>query len=123
MSITWRDGITTLATAAMIVLVRAYFHNWTWVIASSLNWTIVVVLMLIIAGFVFSYAQDVTRSGLWSLTAWFIVLTSIGLAGVGLITGSSNYLALLMLNSLLLWSAAMIRHLTVPSTTLTSIHA
>lgn len=122
MSITWKDGVTTLSAAGAIVLERAYFHDWTWPLVSSLRWVIVGVAVLSAISFVFSYVLDKVQSANWSLVASVLGTITLGLATLGLIFNDSDYLVLLMLNAVLFWLASIVRHLAVPAA-LTHTHA
>lgn len=122
MSITWRDGITTLSTAGVIVLERAYFHNWDWPLVSSLRWMIVGLAVLTAVGLIFSYTLDKFRSSGWSLVAGTLGTLAAGFTGLGLIFNDSDYLVLLMLTAVVFWLASIVRHITIPST-LSQSHA
>lgn len=117
MSITWRDGVTTLATASAVVIERAYFHDWTWPLVSSLRWVIAITFGLIAVSFIFSYVLDKMKSTAWSVVAVSIGAIAFVLSGLGLYFNDSDYLVLLMLSSIAFWVSSIIRHISVPATT------
>lgn len=113
MRVTWKDGVTTLATAGAITLERAYFHSWDWPLISNMDWVIAGLVGLTAIGFLFSYVFDEFRNTAWTWIAGILGALTLVLAGFGLITGSSDYVVLLMLNAVLFWIASIIRHVTV----------
>ena len=115
MRITWRDGITTLATAGAIVLERAYFHDWDWPLVSSMRWVITGLAILMAVNYLFGYVIDHVHSAGWSFTATAIAVITLVLTGLGLAFVVSDYVVLLMLASIVFWLASMLRHLTVQS--------
>lgn len=115
MRITWKDGVTTIAAGAAILLERAYFHQWDLPLVSSMNWVITGLVALIAVGVIFSYALDEVRGKAWSIVTGVLGVAALALAGLGIYTGNSDYVVLLMLNAVVFWMASIVRHVTVQS--------
>lgn len=113
MRITWKDGVTTLATAGAIVLERAYFHNWDWPLISSMRWTMAGLAALIAVSFVFGYLLDAYKSELWGFASSVLLFAAIVLTGLGMYYVVSDYVVLLMVNAVVFWCASLLRHFTV----------
>lgn len=122
MNITWKEGVTTLASAGAVAVERAYFHNYSWPLVSSTRWVVVGLAALIAVGYIFSYVLDSTRSEGWSLTANILAVAAAVLTALGLAFPASDYVVLLMLAAIVFWVAAVVRHLTVPAPD-TRVHA
>lgn len=113
MRVTWKDGVTTIAAGAAVVLERAYFHNWDWPLISSMDWAIAGMAGLLAIGFIFSYALDAYKGTTWSIVAGLIGVLGIVLTGLGLYYTNTDYVVMLMLTNVLFWIASIVRHLTV----------
>jgi hypothetical protein len=120
MSITWKDGVTTLSTAGAILIERAYFHDWSWPLVSSLRWVIAGTLGLIAISFVFSYVLDKVKGIGWTAVATMIGALAFVLAGLGLYFNDSDYLVLLILSAVAFWLASIVRHVSLPAAAKTS---
>lgn len=116
MRVTWRDGVTTLATAGAIVLERAYFHNWNWPLIDDVRWTIGGLAALVVVSFVFGYVLDSSRNTTWTVIAGLIGLAALVFTGLGLVYAASDYAVMLMLSAVVFWIASIIEHIVVPST-------
>jgi len=112
MRITWKDGVTTLATAGAVVLERAYFHSWDWPLVSNMKWVVAGLAGLTAIGLVFSYVLDKFHGFGWSAIAGFLAASSLAYTALGLHYANSDYVVLLMLNALLFWMASILRHVT-----------
>lgn len=113
MRITWKDGVTTLSAAGAIVLEYAYFHDWSWPLISNMKWAMAGLAALTAVGLVFSYVLDEIRGFSWSLVAGLFVISTIALTGFGLYYVNTDYVVLLMLNTVLFWFASIVRHVTL----------
>ena len=116
MSITWRDGATTLAVAGAILIERAHSLDWGWPLVSDMRWAVAGIVVLTLAGFFFSYYLDTIQSTLWSVVTGILAASMTILAVVGLSTGDASYVVYLMINSVAFWVASLVRHLTIPDT-------
>lgn len=122
MSLTWKEGVTTLAAAGAVLYSWAFYHDWTWSLVSSTRWMIGFMALATGIGYVFSYLLDRERTATWDgaanlIGAAVLVLTILGLGYV-----SSGYVITLMIGALVFWAAAMVRHLFEPSTTTLTHH-
>ena len=113
MRITWKDGVTTLSAAGAIVLEYAYFHDWSWPLISNMKWAMAGLAALTAVGLVFSYVLDEIRGFSWSLVAGLFAISTIALTGLGLYYVNTDYVVLLMLNTVLFWFASIVRHVTL----------
>lgn len=117
MRLTWKDAVTTLFMAA-IVAIYATFLNGTglWLISSARGTTAVVLVLGFVGGCALSAANGVRSTAqprsARVLTAIASTLGVVALiAGViGLITGSTFTLAVLVTATIALWLIATIRH-------------
>lgn len=111
MRITWKDGITTFATAGAIVLERAHFHNWDWPLVSNVRWVVAGLALLIAINLVFGYVLDSQRSTAWSWTAGVLAIVGATLAVLGMIYVNADFAVLLMLTAVVTWAASLVAHL------------
>ena len=114
MRITWKDGITTLTTAAAVLLERAYFHSWDIPLVSNMSWVIVGIAVLIAIGFSVSYLLDESKGEIWTWAAGLLAASAVVLSGLGLYYRNSDYVVLLMFNAVVFWIASLIDHVTIP---------
>lgn len=112
MNITWKDGVTTLATAGAVALERAYFHKWDVPLVSSTRWVLAGIGLMLLVGMVSSYVFDHAKSVAWSTTAGALALTALALGGLGVYYETSDFVVLLMLNAVVFWLASLVRHVT-----------
>lgn len=119
MSITWREGVTTLATGGAVLYSWAYYHDWTWSLVSSTRWMVGFMALATGIGYVFSYLLDRERNAAWDLVANLIAGVVVVVTTLGLIYATSGYVMTLMIASLVFWAAAIVRHLAEPATSLT----
>ena len=115
MRVTWKDGVTALATAGVVVLERAHFHNWDIPLISSVRWATTALVVLGLVSFIFGYMLDEDRSPAWSVVAAGIGIAAAVLAFFGLVTASADFVVLLMLAIGAFWLASLLRHLVVPA--------
>jgi hypothetical protein len=115
MRVTWKDGVSTLATAGIVVLERAHFHDWNWPLVSSVRWALVGIVALGAISFIFGYLLDEQHTVTWTPIAITIGIIALILAGIGLVVATSDYVILLMLATIAFWVAAMVRHVASPS--------
>ena len=110
MKLTWKDAVTTLIMAAVIILERAYFHNWNWPLVSGMRWVVIGIATLTVLSLFFSYVLDRVHSVGWNIIAGVFSLSTLALTGLGLYYANSDFVVLLMLNTVLLWAVSMIGH-------------
>lgn len=111
MSISWKEGITTLAAAGSVVLERAYFHNWGWPLVSNARWVVIGMAAMFVIQYIFSYSLDTVRSDTWAVVAYMLGVAALLLAIFAVVVASSDFVVLMMLANLVFWTAAMISHL------------
>jgi hypothetical protein len=115
MTITWRDGITTLAAGAAVLIERSYFHDWGWPLVHQVGWAVCAVALLGFAIFRFSYAMDDKPGTGWSVIAYLSSLLAAGLAAGGIITDNSDFLVWTMIIVIFFWLASVLRHIFISS--------
>jgi len=119
MRLTWKDAVSTVFMAAIVVIYAAFLNSTTaWLISSARGTAAAVLVLGFVGGCAMSAAaeqyQD-TRPRAY--TSFASVLGVIALvAGVAaLITASTVALAILVVATLALWLAATARHAFTPS--------
>ncbi len=116
MRITWKDGVTTLATVTAVALERAYSQNWDLSFSLNGQWVLAGLFALVAISYIFSYVLDSTRSTIWTWTSGLIVIVAAFIAGIGMIYTASDYVVALMLTAVVFWVASLVAHLTVEHT-------
>jgi hypothetical protein len=116
MTFTWKDGVTTLAAGAAVLIERSYFHDWGWPLVHQVGWAVVAVALLGFVIFRFSYAMDDDPGTGWSITAYLSSLLAAVLAAGGVLTDKSDFLVLTMLVVVFFWLASILRHAFISST-------
>lgn len=114
MRITWRDGITTAAAAAAVIVERAYFHNWNWPLVHEVGWAIAAVILAGYACFYYSFAYDDDPSAAWSVIAYSSTGIAAVLAALGVLTNNSGFLVALTVMVVFLWAVSIIQHFKIP---------
>lgn len=117
MGLTWKDGVATIFMG-VIVLIYVAFLNGTsaWLISSARGTTAAVLVLGMVGGCALSAAGDLyTGSQPKAARAWQVIATTCGIvalaaAVIGLITGSTVALAVLVAATLTLWLIATARH-------------
>ncbi|HRJ06038.1 MAG TPA: hypothetical protein PK096_00510 [Candidatus Saccharibacteria bacterium] len=113
MRITWKDGVTTLATAGIVLLEAAHFYEWGWALVDEVRWVIFGIAALLAISYVFGYVFDGTRSTAWNWVAALVAVVAVVTATLGLIYAASGYAAVLMFTSVAFWLASLVAHLTI----------
>lgn len=116
MRITWKDGVTTLATALAVALERAYTLNWDLPFSLDVQWVVAGIFGLVAISYIFSYVLDSTRSTIWTWTSGALVVVSAVVAGLAIVYGTSAYVVTLMITAVIFWAASVVAHLTTEST-------
>ncbi len=117
MRLTWKDAVTTLFVAA-IVAIYAAFLNGTglWLISSARGTTAAVLVLGFVGGCALSAASGVNSAAqprwarVLTTTASILGVAALIAAVIGLITGSTFMLAVLVTATLALWLIATVRH-------------
>lgn len=112
MRLTWRDGITTVLAALVVLVTLAATQGWDWPLLGSERSAIG---MLGVLGYAMCYAAGTPKAFL-SMKGGYRTLSSVlGAVAllifvVGLIWPSETWLVLLAADILLLWAIATVRH-------------
>lgn len=117
MRLTWKDAVTTLFMAAIVAGYVAFLNGTSlWLISSARGTTAAVLVLGFVGGCALSTAGDLyTGTQSRSSRAFMAVATTLGVvalitAVVGLLTGSTFALAVLVTATIALWLTATIRH-------------
>ena len=118
MRITWKDGVTTLATATAVLLERAYTLNWDLPFSLDVQWVIAGLFGLVAVSYIFGYALDGSHSTVWAWTSATLTVAAAVIAGLGMVYATSGYVVALMITAVLFWAASVVAHVVVenPST-------
>ncbi|MEO3859652.1 hypothetical protein [Acrocarpospora sp. B8E8] len=118
MRLTWKDAITTVVMAAVVALYVAYTQGSDLLLASSVRWTTVSILVLgMVGGCAFGAADQLYGASRSTFTrAYTVVTTVLGVtaltaAVVGLIAASEVALTVLFAATATLWLLATVRHM------------
>ena len=118
MKLTWKDAVSTVFIAAIVVIYIAFLNATTAWLISSARGTAAAVLVLGIVGGCSMSAAAAQYQGrqTWAYTSFASVLGATALvAGViALITASTVALAILVVATLALWLVATVRHAITP---------
>ena len=123
MGLTWKDGVSTLFMGVIAAIYLTFLHGTgLWLISSARGTTAAVFVFGMVGGCMLSGARDLYQ-GQQSPTvrAWRVIASCCGVvafaaAVVGLASGSTVALAILVAATSALWFAATLRHaLLVPS--------
>lgn len=116
MSLTWKEGVTTLAAAGAVALNWAYYHNYSWPLVSSTRWMIGAMVLATAIGYYFSYVLDAERNNAaWSAVANILGAVVLIIGIFGMVFATPGYVATLMIGAVVFWAAAIIRHLAEPA--------
>lgn len=122
MSLTWKDGATTLTTAGAVVLERAHFHELGMPLFTNARWAILGIGILAAVSYIFGYLMDETHSPLWSVIANFLGVVLFGVVILGLFVASSDYVVVAMLGTVVFWLISVVSHV-MATTHITHGHA
>jgi len=115
MRVSWRDIVTTLTTAGAILLERAYALGWDWPLVSEIRWVIIGIALLIAIGLLVSYSPDEFEGLSWTWAFGLLAVSAVVFTGLGLYFMRDFYVALLMINAVVVWVASLAYHLSTPS--------
>jgi hypothetical protein len=123
MRLTWKDAVATLFMAAIVAVYVAYLNGTSaWLISTARGTTTAVLVLGFVGGCALGgLAEAYTGAKSPSALAFTVIATILGLTAltaaiVGLITGDTVALAVLVAATLALWLVATIRHaVTVPA--------
>ena len=117
MGLTWRDGVTAVFMAAIAVIYAAFLGGTSaWLISSARGTTAAVLVLGMVGGCAIGAAGDLdTGSQRRPARVLRAVATTLGLAAltagiIGLITGSTVALAVLVVATFALWLISTARH-------------
>lgn len=114
MSLTWKDAVSTVFMAAIVVIYIAFLNSTTaWLISSARGTAAAVLVLGIVGGCgLGSAGQEYRDKRAWAYTTLTSVLglTALAAGVIALITASTVALAVLVAATLALWLAATIRH-------------
>jgi hypothetical protein len=106
MTLTWRDGITTLAAAAAVLIERAHNLNWNWAVISNVRWAFAALVVL--GAIAMLYEAVSGRFTTW--LEYALGFAGAVLAVVGFSLASPAYLAWLMLDIVAIWFVSLATH-------------
>jgi hypothetical protein len=114
MRLTWKDAVSTVFMAAIVVIYVAFLNSTTaWLISSARGTTAAVLVLGIVGGCGMSSA-DYQEQGTWARAylglASVLGITALVAGVVALITASTVSLAILVAATFALWLAATVRH-------------
>lgn len=112
MRLTWRDLVSTFLVVVGLVLALSVMEGWNWPLLGGVREGIIA---LTVVGFGAHLLGEPRDRFYWTdpfgLVTMLIVAAAMGIAIVGgLITGSVQFLLLLMLVTPMLWAIATFRH-------------
>lgn len=117
MRLTWKDAVATLFMGAIVAVYVAYLNGTSaWLISTARGTTTAVLVLGFVGGCALgglaeAYTGAKSRSALaFTVIATMLGLTALTAAIVGLITGGTVALAVLVAATLALWLVATIRH-------------
>jgi len=116
MRLTWKDAVSTLFMAAVVAVYLAFRDGTSlWLISSARGATTAVFILGVVGGCALSagslYAPGQPRSvRVFQVIATILGITALTAAVVGVITGSTVALAVLVAATLALWLTATVRH-------------
>jgi len=103
-----KDIVATVLTGLVVLVYAASVHGWSApLVGGSHRWAGATMLLL----GVLACAQGTLTPGLGSMLLGVLGVAALGLAITAIVTGSALVLALLAIDTVLLWAAATGRHL------------
>ncbi len=113
MRLTWRDAVSTAMVVIGLTLAVSVVAGWQWPLLGGVREGIVALAVFGLASCVFGSPLDrfsfTDPFGLGAMLVAMIAL-AVGVVG-GLITGSVEYLYIVMVVTLMLWALATLRHM------------
>lgn len=117
MRLTWKDAVATLFMGGIVAVYVAYLNGTSaWLISTARGTTTAVLVLGFVGGCALggladAYTGAKSRSALaFTVVATILGLTALTAAIVGLITGGTVALAVLVATTLALWLVATMRH-------------
>jgi hypothetical protein len=117
MRLTWKDAVTTVVIAVIVATYAAFLNGTSlWLISSARGTASVVLVLGIVGGCALSSAADLYNGPQSRSTQAFAGLATLGgiialaAAVIGMITGSTIALAILVAATIALWLIATMRH-------------
>ncbi len=118
MKLTWKDAVSTVFMAAIVIIYVAFLNSTTaWLISSARGTAGAVLLLGMVGGCAMSAAGQYQGTQARGYTSFASLLGTTALvAGViALITASTVALAVLVVATLTLWLVATVRHAVTPA--------
>ena len=119
MRLTWKDAVSTVFMAAIVVIYVAFLNSTTaWLISSARGTAGAVLVLGIVGGCCMSAAAEQfqgTRAKAYTSFASVLGVTALVAGVIALITASTVALAVLVVATLALWLVATARHAFTPS--------
>jgi hypothetical protein len=119
MSLTWKDAVSTVFMAAIVVIYAAFLYSTTaWLISSARGTAAAVLVLGIVGGCGISSAAaqyQGTRARTYTSLASILGAAALVAGVIALITASTVALAVLVVATLTLWLAATMRHAFTPA--------
>jgi hypothetical protein len=119
MRLTWKDAVSTVFMAAIVVIYVAYLNSTTAWLISSTRGTVGAVLVLgMVGGCAMSAAvgqREDMRASAYRSFASVLGATALVAGVIAMITASSVALGILVVTTLALWLVATARHALTPS--------
>ena len=119
MRLTWKDAVSTVFMAAIVIIYAAFLNSTTvWLISSARGTAAAVLILGFVGGCAMSAARQDQGTQARAYTSFASILGAVALiAGViALIMASTAALAVLVAATLTLWLAATLRHAFTPAT-------
>jgi hypothetical protein len=110
MRVTWRDGVTTLLTVAMVLFAAAMVSGWDWPLVGSGRAAIGILAIVGLSTCIVGGAGLKAFKGPFVVGAAVLGFVAFGLVVSGLISGSQAILVALTIDIVALWLVATLRH-------------
>ena len=114
MKLTWKDAVSTVFMAAIVVIYAAFLNSTTaWLISSARGTAAAVLVLGIVGGCCMSAAAEQyqgKRARAYTSFASVLGATALVAGVIALITASTVALAVLVVATLALWLVATVRH-------------
>jgi hypothetical protein len=118
MRLTWKDAVSAVFMAAIVVIYVAFLHaTTTWLISSARGTAAAVLVLGIVGGCAMSAAAEQyqsTRARAYTSFASMLGATALVTGMIALITADTVALAILVVATLTLWLVATLRHALTP---------
>jgi hypothetical protein len=119
MKLTWKDFVSTVSMAAIVVIYAAFLNSTSaWLISSARGTAVAVLALGIVGGCAMSAAAELyqgTPARAYTSFASVLGATALVAGVIALITASTVALAVLVVATFTLWLAATVRHTFTPA--------